>query len=413
MPESLPLPWRCGNQGRDEAVSYQTPYAGLKVVDLSQGVAGPYCAMLLAQYGANVIKVEPTESGDWARSLGVRYGDNTAYSIPTNVGKRSIALDLKQDAGRTVLWRLIEGADVFLQGFRPGVIERLGFGYAEVSAREPRILYVSVSGFGRTGPLSTRPAMDPVLQAYTGLMAENKGEDGIPHRIPIISIDMSTALYTFTAVATALFARRDAAHGRHIESSLMQGAAALQVVRLMSSYLEGGITTPVVPPNGVHKTADGWLSVTVVRPFEWQGYCRALDLTTFEADPRLQTTEGRKGHAAEISAVIQPLLASLPTAVLSERLAAQRVMHEQLNTYTEFLRQKHVEESGAVAWLQHPHVPQVMPLPNLVGLPPFVDGDARSVAPALGQHTDVILAEHGYSSAEIAALRADKVIVAA
>jgi crotonobetainyl-CoA:carnitine CoA-transferase CaiB-like acyl-CoA transferase len=410
MSASLPAPWQCGNQERGKAVSYQTPYAGLKVVDLSQGVAGPYCAMLLAQYGANVIKVEPTESGDWARSLGVRYGDNTAYSIPSNVGKRSIALDLKRDSGRAVLWRLIEGADVFLQGFRPGVIERLGFGYAAVSAREPCILYVSVSGFGQTGPLSGRPAMDPVLQAYTGLMAENKGEDSIPHRIPIISIDMSTALYTFTAVAAALHARRDAAHGRHIESSLMQGAASLQVVRLMSSYLEGGITTPIVPPNGVHKTADGWLSVTVVRPFEWQGYCRALDLSVFEADPVLQTTEGRKDRAAEISAVIRPLLASLPTAMLSERLAAQRVMHEQLNTYTEFLRQKHVEESGAVAWLQHPHVPQAMPLPNLVGLPPFVDGDARSVAPALGEHTEAILAEHGYSSTEIAALRADKAV---
>ncbi len=410
MSASLPVPWRRGNQGKDEHVSYQTPYAGLKVVDLSQGVAGPYCAMLLAQYGANVIKVEPTESGDWARSLGVRYGDNTAYSIPANLGKRSIALDLKHAAGCAVLWRLIEGADIFLQGFRPGVIERLGFGYADVSAHEPRILYVSVSGFGQTGPLSRRPAMDPVLQAYTGLMAENKGEDGIPHRIPIISIDMSTALYTFTAVAAALHARRDEAHGRHIESSLMQGAASLQVVRLMSSYLEGGITAPVVPPNGVHKTADGWLSVTVVRPFEWQGYCRALDLPMFEADPLLQTIEGRKEHAVEISAVIQPLLASLPTVVVSQRLAAQRVMHEQLNSYTEFLRQKHVEESGAVAWLQHPHVPQALPVPNLVGLPSFVDGDARSVAPALGQHTDAILAEHGYSLPEIAALRAGKVI---
>ncbi len=111
--------------------------------------------------------------------------------------------------------------------------------------------------------------MDPVLQAYTGLMAENKGEDGVPHRIPIISIDMSTALYAFTAVSAALHARRDMPHGRHIEASLMQGGASLQVVRLMSSYLEGGVVTPVVPPNGVHRTADGWISVTVVRPFEW------------------------------------------------------------------------------------------------------------------------------------------------
>lgn len=412
MPTSLPVPWQSGNRGGDEAVSYQTPYAGLKVVDLSQGVAGPYCAMLLAQYGANVIKVEPTEGGGWARSLGVRYGDNTACSIPSNIGKRSITSDLKQDAARAVPWRLIDGADVFLQGFRPGVIEGPGFGYTDVSAREPRILYVSISGFGQTGPLSRRPAMDPVLQAYTGLMAENKGDDGIPHRIPISSIDVSTAVYAFTSVATVLHARRDAAYGRHIGSSPMQGAASWQVGRLMSSSLEGGITTPVVPPNGVHKTADGRLSVAVVRPSEWQGYGRALDLPRFEVDPQLQTIEGRKGRAAEISAVIPPFLASLPIAVLSERLAAQRVMHEQLNTHTDFRRQQHVEASRAVAWLQHPHVPQTMPLPNLAGLPPFADGDARGVAPALGQHTDAILAERGYSSAEVAALRAAGVIAA-
>jgi len=391
-------------------MSYETPYAGLKVVDLSQGVAGPYCAMLLAQYGANVIKVEPTENGDWSRGLGIRYGDNTAYSIPSNLGKRSIALDLKQDAGRAVLWRLIQGADVFLQGFRPGVIERLGFGYPDVSEREPRILYLSISGFGQTGPLAERPAMDPVLQAYTGLMAENRGEDGVPHRIPIISIDMSTALYAFTAVAAALHARRDMPRGRHIEASLMQGAASLQVVRLMSSYLEGGVVTPVVPPNGVHKTADGWISVTVVRPFEWQGYCRALDLPRFASDPLLQTADGRKEHAAEISAVIRPLLASLPTAEVSARLATQRVMHEQLNSYTEFLRQKHVEESGAVSWLQHPHVLQPMPMPNLVGLPPFADGSPRGIAPALGEHSKAILREHGYSAEEIAGLTAEKVV---
>ena len=257
---------------------------------------------------------------------------------------------------------------------------------------------VSISGFGQTGPLAERPAMDPVLQAYTGLMAENKGEDGVPHRIPIISIDMSTALYAFTAVAAALHARRDMPRGRHIEASLMQGGASLQVVRLMSSYLEGGVVTPVVPPNGVHRTADGWISVTVVRPFEWVGYCTAMDLPLFAADPLLQTVDGRKEHAAEISAVIRPLLASLTTAEVSSRLAAQRVMHEQLNSYTEFVRQKHVEESGAVAWLQHPQVPQAMPMPNLIGLPAFADGSPRGVAPALGEHTETILREHGYSA---------------
>jgi crotonobetainyl-CoA:carnitine CoA-transferase CaiB-like acyl-CoA transferase len=140
-------------------MSYDAPFAGLKVIDLSQGVAGPYCGMLLAQHGANVIKVEPTGDGDWARTLAGATAATAPYSIPANLGKRSIALDLKSDAGKDVLWRLIAGADVLLEGFRPGVLDRLGFGYAAVSEREPRILYLSVSGFGQTGPL-LRPAGD-------------------------------------------------------------------------------------------------------------------------------------------------------------------------------------------------------------------------------------------------------------
>ena len=231
-------------------MSYDKPFAGLKVVDLSQGVAGPYAASMLAQYGADVLKVEPTgPDGDWSRGLGTRYGDQTAYSIAANLGKRSIALDLKQDDGRAVLWRLVRGADVFIQGFRPGVIDRLGFGDRHVAEREQRIIYLSVSGFGQTGPLAERPAMDPVLQAYTGLALENKGGDGLPHRIPIIAIDMSTALYGYAAVATALFARQTEARGRHIEASLLQAAAGLQGVRMMSSYLDGGVTPPTLPPS--------------------------------------------------------------------------------------------------------------------------------------------------------------------
>jgi crotonobetainyl-CoA:carnitine CoA-transferase CaiB-like acyl-CoA transferase len=391
-------------------MSYDKPFAGLKVIDVSQGVAGPYCAMLLAQYGADVIKVEPPGVGDWARNLGVVYGEHCAYSIPANLGKRAIALDLKQDEGRAILWRLLRGADVFLQGFRPGVIERLGFGYADVAEREPRIIYLSVSGFGQSGPLAERPAMDPILQAYTGLTVENKGEDGIPHRTPIIAIDMSTALYAYSAVATALFAHRDEPRGRHIEASLLQAAAGLQVVRMMQSHLEDGAIRPPGAPSGVYQVADGWMTVTVVRLHEWLGFCKAIDLPAFAADERFRATQGRYDHAAEINATLRPLLASQPFAHWSQRLAAERIMHEQLNTYTGFLAHPHVETCGAIAWLHHPQVPKALPMPQVIGAPAFVDGSPLAVSPALGEHTEAILREHGYAAGEIDGLMARGVV---
>ena len=153
--------------------------------------------MLLAQHGAQVIKIERPGDGDWSRVLGVRYGDHSAFSIVGNLGKRAVAIDLKHEEGKAVLWRLLAGADVFIEGFRPGVIKRLGFDYEAVSAREPGLVYLSISGFGQNGPLVGRPAMDPVLQAFTGLTGENHGEDGIPHRVPVIPIDMATALFAF------------------------------------------------------------------------------------------------------------------------------------------------------------------------------------------------------------------------
>ena len=263
-------------------MSYDAPFAGLKVVDLSQGVAGPYCAMLLAQHGADVIKVEPTGEGDWSRTLGKRYGGHTAYSIPANLGKRSIALDLKSAEGKEVLWRLIGGADVLLEGFRPGVLDRLGFGYEAVAKREPRILYLSVSGFGQTGPLAGRPAMDPVLQAFTGLMMDNKGEDGIPHRVPFVVIDMSTALYAFQALSAALYARRDEPRGRRIEVSLLQAASAVQAIRMMMVYLEGERVRRSMP-SGVFRTADGWLQFLVVRQQQWIDFCAVLDSPSWRA----------------------------------------------------------------------------------------------------------------------------------
>jgi len=383
-------------------MSYEAPFAGLKVVDLSQGVAGPYCGMLLAQYGANVIKVEPTGDGDWARTLGQRYGDQSAYSIPSNLGKRSLALDLKSSQGKQVLWRLIAGADVLLEGFRPGVLQRLGFGYPEVSQREPRIVYLSVSGFGQTGPLSGRPAMDPVLQAFTGLMLDNKGEDGIPHRVPFIVIDMATALYAFQALSAALYARRDQPRGRRIEVSLLQAAVAMQAIRMMMVYLEGERVRRSMP-SGVFKTADGWLQLLVVHQDGWLQFCRnVLEMPELATDRRFADDAGRHANEAALMAIVRPAIAARPTAYWSERLQAADIMHERLNTFREFL--DHPQAADAVSWLELAGAPAPVPVPCIAGIAPLTRGSDRGTPPRLGQHTAEVLAEHGFTAVETASL---------
>lgn len=391
-------------------MSYDAPFAGLKVVDLSQGIAGPYCAMMLAQHGASVIKVETIGDGDWARALGVRYGNHTVFSIIGNLGKRSIALDLKSDAGRQVLWRLLDGADVFLEGFRPGVIKRLGFDYETVSARHPRILYLSISGFGQTGPLAERPAMDPVLQAYTGLMAENKGEDGIPHRVPVIVVDMSTALYAFQALSAALYARRDEPRGRFLDASLMQSATALQSIRLMACHLEGGTMKPGGVPGGVFKTADGWMTVLAINDRDWRSLCEVIEMPALADDPRFATAALRLKNDVACYGIVRPEIAARPSAVWAERLTRARLMHERLLSYADFLEQPQVRETGLIQWLSQAGIDRPVPVPQLPGTPPAPDGTPRATAPLTGQHSSEILAEHGYGRGEIEALLAKGVV---
>ena len=395
-------------------MNYHAAFAGMKVIDLSGGVAGPSCAMMLAQHGADVIKVEtPHNGGDWSRILGRTYQDHSAFSLYGTLGKRSLALDLKTADGKEILWRLVRGADVFIEGFRPGTIQRYGFGYDAVSAKEPGIIYYSISGFGQTGPLASRPAMDPVLQAFTGIVTENKGEhDGHPHRIAISLIDMFSGLLGFQAIATSLYVRREqqVKQGRFIELSLMQGGAMLSVIRMIAHHLERGTTQRTSMPNGVFNTSDGQINVTMIRPTDWPPFCQAIEQTQLLDDPRFSTHAARAGNLDALYEVLRPVLAARPTAWLAERLTARGIMNGRVNSYEEFLREEQVAATGIMSWLTQPGVPEMVPMPNIPGLPPFESGTKRAHAPTLGEHTRDVLAEHGYSAAEIAALYEKKVV---
>jgi CoA:oxalate CoA-transferase len=390
-------------------MSFEKPYEGIRVVDLSQGVAGPYCAYLLARHGAEVIKVEPLE-GDWSRSLGARYGDHTAFSVAANLGKKSIAVDLKTDAGKKIVEQLIPDADVFLEGFRPGVIDRLGFGYDKLSKVNPGLIYLSVSGFGQIGPLREKPAMDPILQAFTGFMSENKGPDGIPHRTPTIIVDMATGLFSHQAVVAALYAKAKGAPGRHIDSSLMQAAANLQSIRMMSAVRDGPFRN-VAGPGGTYLAADGgWVQIAAVKNHEFAGVCRVLGKDEWIEDPRFKTTADRYANAAFLGEQVKAIIATRPAIEWRDKFTAAGLQNEIVQTYDDFVAHPHTQASGVITWTEHPGGGAPWATPNPAGTARLESGTPDAIAPTLGQHTREILTGLGYSVADIARLAEQGVV---
>ena len=198
------------------------PYEGLRVLDLSQGIAGPYCGMMLARNGADVIKLEPTGTGCWSRQLGKAKGDHTAHSLIVHRGKRSLSLDLKSPRGGAIARRLAAECDVLIQNYRVGKIDRFALDYEAVRRENERIVYLSITGFGSTGPHADLPATDSVMQAYTGLMSINRDATGMPQRLNMLAIDFACGLYGFQAVAAALYRRAMKGKGAHIQTSLLE-----------------------------------------------------------------------------------------------------------------------------------------------------------------------------------------------
>ncbi len=389
-------------------MSYQKPYKGLKVIDFSQGVAGPYCGMLLAQHGAEVIKIEPKD-GDWARNLGQEYGEHSAFSVAANLGKKSIIIDLKNKKSQSILDKIIKQSDIFIEGFRPGVITRLGYDYDRLKKINPKLIYLSISGFGQTGPMSHKPAMDPVLQAFTGFMSENKGPDDIPHRTPVIIFDMTTALYATQLISASLYARTNEKFGRKIEISLMEAAAAMQSIRLMSGYMEGPYTH-ASSPSGTFKTKDGWIQIIVVKNHEFIKFCNAVGWKKFINDKRFVSNAERRKHEAILSREVQKLFIKEKTEYWKNLLNDYEVQNEKVQNYKEFIESEQTKALDLISWVKQPTTGTLWPVPNIPGMPKFKNDNLLSKAPSLGQHSKEILKSLGYTDSQIENFISEEVI---
>jgi len=375
------------------------PLRGLRVYDATQGVAGPHATMLLALNGADVIKVEPME-GDWCRVLGRAVGQESVNYLAYNRGKRSMACDIRTAAGMEIARKLIATCDVFVESFRPGVIGKMGLGYDEVSKINPKIIYASVSGFGQTGPNSRRPTVDGLIQAYSGMMVMNRTDDGTPHRMGMIVIDVVTGLYAYQAITTAVIRKLRFDQGSYLDISMVQSAAAFQAAKIMEYAESGGRAQPLYVPAGMFRTADGYIVVSGMRSQHFAALCGVVGRLDLAADSRWQTQGERTEHGAIINAELRKEFVKRTSQEWLSDLHAVGVFAERVRSYGEWLDDDHAKAARAYAWVDSDAFGR-LPVPCVPGVLPAGDDPSANVAvpPLIGEHTRAILGELGFEHA--------------
>src|SRR5437016_12749828 len=390
------------------------PLHGYRVIDLTSNVAGPLGTMILGDQGADIIKIEAPDGGDATRAGGNRRAGFTASFLNNNRNKRSIVLDLKTAAGLRALLRLVAGADVLVQNFRPGVAERLGVGEDVVRAASPKIVYVSISGFGEIGPYAEKPAYDPVIQGFTGLATIQAGSDeSRPRLLRTILPDKLTAITASQAITAGLLARERTGEGQHVRLSMLEA-----ILAFMWSSDMGGQTFVGDEPERqeaatafdlIYETADGYMTVAALTDRQWAGLARVAERPEWLEDQRFKTSALRQKNIEARLQLTQEALLERPAAEWLERLTAAGVPCGPVLTRNQVIRHPHVRELGIVVETEHPiagRLRQARAAARFSRTP----AEIRAGAPALGEHTEEILSELGYSGAEIAALRADRVI---
>ncbi len=372
------------------------PYEGLFVLDAAQGIAGPYCGMLLAAMGADVVKLEPP-AGDWSRGLTARapappeggQGFHSVMSTVFNRGKRGIMLDLTTPAGRAHAQALAALADVVIEAFRPGVAARIGLGVEH--SREDAI-YVSISGFGQTGPYSERPCTDGVAQAFSGIVALNPGADGTPHKAGTLLVDVHTGMSAFAATQAALAdrARGGPPKRRLLDCSLMAGAASLLGIPIAESGLLGRMPAELNVPAGCYQASDGaWVMVALVREADWVALVEVLEAPALLADPRFADFAARAANKPALLPILRDIFARRPVAGWLAALHAKRLLADRVNTTFEWLSDPHVQAVQAAPMLDQPGL-GALPMAALPGLGPVL-----TPAPGLGEHTESVLRQFG------------------
>ena len=398
-PESSPSP------------ALNAPLTGVKVVDLTRVMTGPYATMMLGDLGADVVKIERPGKGDDTRHWGPPFVEGEAsYFISVNRNKRSIALDLKSDAGKEVLARLLEDADVLIENFSPGTMARLGFGQDEVLARHPSLVYASISGFGQTGPGKDRTAYDLIVQGMSGMMSITGHPGGPPTKLGVPIADIAGGMFAAYAIVAALFAReRDPQkRGQYIDTSMLGGQVAMLSYQAGILFTTGkvpemlGNAHPIVAPYDTYPTADGYVNIAVGNDGIWQRFCDAMGLDAYRDDPRYETNAGRITNLGELNQIVSAALGRYTTDEVVARLDTAAVPCGPINDVRQVFDDEQVQHQRLVRQVPHALLGEV----DVTGFPYQFSGtpiDNRYGPPLLGEHSREILGELGYDTETIEA----------
>jgi crotonobetainyl-CoA:carnitine CoA-transferase CaiB-like acyl-CoA transferase len=373
------------------------PLDGLRVVDLTRVVAGPFCTMMLGDMGAEVLKIEEPRHGDDSRAWAPFIEGTGSFYLALNRSKKSVALDLKTPAGAGALGRLIDTADVLIENFRPGSLAELGFDYATMSARNPRLIYCSISGYGQTGPAAQLPGYDAVIQGEAGIMDMTGFPDGAPTRVGVAITDYLAGLYAIQGILLALIDRRTSGLGQHVDISLFE--AMLSVMRLPLSVLLATGVTPGrvgndhlnIAPYEPLRAKDGLIIVAVANPALWVRFCDAIERPDLREDPRFETNTDRVANRDALKRAIETVFETLTVQELTTRFEAKNVPCGRVRSISEALEHPQVADRGVLVVQQHAQAGKVETLAPVVRLS-RTPAEVRLPPPALGEHTSEVLA---------------------
>ncbi|GGE61657.1 CaiB/BaiF CoA transferase family protein [Actibacterium pelagium] len=386
------------------------PLAGIKVLDFSRILSGPYCSMVLADLGAEVIKVEPIDGGDDTRNFPPFKGPLSHYFIALNRSKQSIALDLKNPDGVKIARDLARQCDVVLENFRPGVMDRLGLGYDVLKAENPGLVYCSITGFGRKSPHGDKPAFDIVAQALSGVMSVNREPDQAPNKLGIPLGDMAGSIFSLFGLLAALVERGSTGQGRHVEIAMLDSLIAMQGYLSQIYFVTGespqpvGTRHPSILPYGSYPAADGHVIVACLTERFWHNFARCLGREDLITDERFGQYEKRLENRDELEEIICGIMKQQTVDTWLDRLTEFDVPNAPILSIGGALEQDHVAERGLIETVSHPEAGEI----KLVRGPILFDGEGpgKARAPALlGEDTHAVLGQWlGYSEAQIAEL---------